>query len=74
MLAKFDWPEERRKELNMTIFEGKNGDDQKPNDFSKTLAKVSEALGKLKFGTINLTVHENKIVQLDVTERIRFND
>lgn len=58
----------------MTIFEGKNGDDQKPNDFSKTLAKVSEALGKLKFGTINLTVHENKIVQLDVTERIRFND
>lgn len=58
----------------MAIFDGKEGDGQKPNDFSKTLAKVSEALSKLKFGTINLTVHESKIVQLDVTERIRFKD
>lgn len=43
-------------------------------DFSKPLEKVSEALTNLSFGSITLTVHENRVVQVDVTERLRFND
>ncbi len=36
------------------------------------IAFIVEALGKLRFGAINLTVHEGKLVQVDVTERKRF--
>jgi hypothetical protein len=58
----------------MTILSGNDDDGQKPHDLSKTLAKVSEALNKVKFGTINLTIHENKVVQLDITERFRIKN
>ena len=44
--------------------------------FSKPLPDsiqtVIDALGKIKFGAIQLTVHEGKLVQVDVTERKRF--
>jgi hypothetical protein len=34
---------------------------------------VLDALAKLRFGAIQLTVHEGKLVQVDVTERKRFS-
>ena len=37
------------------------------------LARVSEALAALCFGTVTLTVHAGKVVQIDVTERQRFD-
>ncbi len=37
----------------------------------ESLANVREALLGLKFGTVLLTVHEGRIVQLDVTEKRR---
>lgn len=36
------------------------------------IAQVQDALNRLRFGAIQLTVHEGKLVQLDVTERKRF--
>lgn len=36
------------------------------------LDAVSEAIGRLRFGTVQLVIHEGKVVQLDVTDRIRF--
>ncbi len=36
------------------------------------LDAVADALARLKFGTVLLTVHEGKVVQLDVTDRLRF--
>lgn len=33
---------------------------------------VLDALDQLKFGAIQLTVHEGKLVQVDITERKRF--
>lgn len=36
------------------------------------LSAVAEAIGRLRFGTVQLVVHEGKVVQLDVTDRIRF--
>ncbi|MDP3908008.1 YezD family protein [Novosphingobium sp.] len=36
------------------------------------LDAVSRAVGKLRFGVVQLTVHEGRVVQLDVTERQRF--
>lgn len=36
------------------------------------LAALREAIDGLRFGVVQLTVHEGRIVQLDVTERRRF--
>jgi hypothetical protein len=35
------------------------------------LANVREALGGLRFGPVLLTVHEGRVVQIDITERKR---
>jgi hypothetical protein len=44
-----------------------------PADASLTpIDSVIEALGRLRFGAIQLTVHDGKLVQIDVTERRRF--
>ena len=34
---------------------------------------IHEALARLKFGGIQLTVHEGKLVQMEVTEKRRFS-
>ncbi len=38
----------------------------------RAIQTVLEALDKLRFGAIQLTVHEGKLVQVDVTERHRY--
>ncbi len=40
---------------------------------SQALDVVSEALGRLRFGTVQLTIHDGKLVQVEVTERRRFS-
>ncbi|QYU68742.1 YezD family protein [Leptolyngbya sp. 15MV] len=37
----------------------------------ESLASVREALSGLRFGTVSLTVHEGRVVQIDVTEKRR---
>ncbi|PLK25516.1 YezD family protein [Novosphingobium sp. TH158] len=37
------------------------------------LEAVAEAVSRLRYGAIELTVHDGRVVQLDVTERRRFN-
>lgn len=36
------------------------------------LKLVTDALQRLRYGAIQLTVHEGRLVQVDVTERNRF--
>ena len=36
------------------------------------LRVVAEALERLRYGVIQLTVHDGKLMQVDVTERRRF--
>jgi hypothetical protein len=36
------------------------------------LQVVADALQRLKYGVIQLTVHDGKLMQVDVTERRRF--
>jgi hypothetical protein len=38
------------------------------------LALVSEALGRLRYGAIQLTVHDGRVMQIEVTERKRLTD
>jgi hypothetical protein len=37
----------------------------------ESIASVREALTGLRFGTVLLTVHEGRVVQIDVTEKKR---
>lgn len=39
---------------------------------SEPLRTVLDALNTLRFGAIQLTVHDGKLVQVDITERKRF--
>jgi hypothetical protein len=37
----------------------------------ESIASVREALAGLRFGNVSLTVHEGRVVQIDVTEKKR---
>jgi len=41
---------------------------------SEALAVISDALSRLRYGAIQLTVHDGRVMQIDVTERKRLND
>jgi hypothetical protein len=51
-----------------------NGVTPPPGVLSATLDVVGDALARLRFGAINLVVHDGKVVQIDVTERKRLTD
>ena len=38
---------------------------------ASALALVRQALERLKFGAVHLTVHEGRLVQIEVTEKVR---
>lgn len=52
-----------------SVKEAANGS---PEEVPRAVQTVLEALAKLKFGAIQLTVHEGRLVQVDVTERHRY--
>lgn len=37
----------------------------------ESISNVREALSDLKFGHVSLTVHEGRVVQIDITEKKR---
>ena len=39
---------------------------------ASVLDAVAEAVARLRYGIVQLTIHEGKVVQLDVTDRLRF--
>lgn len=38
-----------------------------------TVVKILEALGGLRFGSVEITVHEGRIVQIERKEKLRLN-
>lgn len=43
-----------------------------PDLLDESLASIRQALEGLRFGSIAVTVHEGRVVQIDVTEKRRF--
>ena len=39
---------------------------------AEALEAVARAIARLRYGSIGLTVHDGRVVQIDVTERQRF--
>jgi len=42
-----------------------------PAELPDHLRVVAEALERLRYGVVQLTVHDGKLMQIDVTERLR---
>jgi hypothetical protein len=59
-------------ETHMTETEGRKPNDESSAGLPDPAQLVRETLAKLKFGAIQLTVHEGKLVQMEVTEKRRF--
>jgi len=38
----------------------------------RALAEIAAALDSLSYGTITITIHDSKLVQIEVTEKKRF--
>jgi len=50
-----------------------NGTANRPKVISGiALRAVAEAVERLRYGVVQLTIHDGRVVQLDVTERQRF--
>ena len=50
----------------------RNGRAEAPRiDIIASIEKVRDVLQDLRFGTITLTVHDARVVQIDVTEKTR---
>ncbi len=45
-----------------------------PASLSEAMRTVFDALNTLRFGAIQLTVHDGKLVQVDITKRKRFTN
>lgn len=43
------------------------------SDIMSSIDAVRSALEQLRFGSITLTVHDARVVQLDITEKKRFS-
>lgn len=41
------------------------------DSLEESIVSVREALSDLKYGNVSLTVHEGRVVQIDVTEKKR---
>ncbi len=39
----------------------------------KMLASIFRAITSIRYGSVEITVHDSKVVQIDKTEKIRFN-
>lgn len=56
----------------MTTRNGTTGSPPRADSARDPLETVAEALGRIRYGAIQLTVHDGRLVQVDVTERRRF--
>jgi hypothetical protein len=63
-----------RQGVLMTDSDNKRTGDTSEASYPEPIRAVLDALSKLRFGAIQLTVHEGKLVQVDVTERKRFSN
>lgn len=48
---------------------------QQPNDtdFASAWGKIAQAISNLRFGTVEITVHDGRIVQIERREKLRLD-
>lgn len=45
---------------------------RKGDDHSELISVISDAVSRLRYGVVQITIHDGKATQVDVTERRRF--
>lgn len=55
----------------MVTNNGRTAGPDKQLHVEESLQSVRDALMSLRYGTISLTIHEDRVVQIDVTEKKR---
>ena len=45
---------------------------RKGDDQSELISVISDAVSRLRYGVVQITIHDGKATQVDVTERRRF--
>jgi hypothetical protein len=56
--------------------EGKMSTKQSPKNIvnDAIIKDIAAAIGSLEYGTVTIKIHETKIIQIEVTEKKRFDD
>ena len=46
----------------------------RPDEIDAVLAKVRQALAKIRYGAVEIIIHNSRVEQLEAREKIRFDD
>lgn len=52
----------------------KNSNQDKQSQNDRVSARISSAMKGIRYGSVILTIHDSKIVQIERIEKIRFDD
>ena len=58
---------------NIASVEAESGGSQTAENLPAWLQLVREHVGSLKFGTVQITVHDSRVVQVERLEKLRFD-
>jgi hypothetical protein len=58
---------------NIARVEAEKGENQRPENLPTWLQLVRKQVGPLKFGTVQITVHDSRVVQVERVEKLRFD-
>lgn len=58
----------------INIMNTKDNNTAKSNQADKVVARISNALRGLRYGSVILTIHDSRIVQIERIEKSRFED
>jgi len=57
---------------NIARIEAEKGENRTPENLPAWLQLVRKQVGPLKFGTVQITVHDSHVVQIERVEKLRF--
>ena len=58
---------------NIARIEAETGENQTPEKLQAWLHLVRKQVGPLEFGTVQITVHDSHVVQVERVEKLRFD-
>ena len=57
----------------MSNNDSKNDKSQPLEEMESVLAKVRQALNKIRYGAVEIVIHNSRVVQIEAREKIRFD-
>jgi len=57
----------------MTKIDSNQNPSQLPEELEAVLVKVKQALSKIRYGAVEIVIHNSRVVQIEAREKIRFD-